>query len=177
MTVKYLTEEQVNKLTAAAKKTRNPVRNQLIIMMMYRHGLRVSELVDIKLDDLRLDQALFDVRRAKGSTNSTHPLDGDEIRLIRRYLKDRGNSELPWLFISERGQPFTRQAINYFLNSLEKQSGISTNPHAFRHGCGFYLANKGVDIRVIQQYLGHANIQNTVIYTALTGKQFVGLWK
>lgn len=177
MAVKYLTEDQINVLTSAAKKGFNPIRNQLIILMMYRHGLRVSELTGLRLDQLRLDQALIDVSRLKGSISTAHPIEGDELRLIRRYLKERGDTASPWLFISERKGPMTRQSINYMLNTLSTKTGISVCPKMFRHGCGFYLANKGVDLRVIQAYLGHSNIQNTVIYTALTGRQFRGMWK
>lgn len=172
MAVKYLTKEQVEILSKAAKKTRNPVRNQLIIMLMYRHGLRVSELCEMRRDHVRLEQALIDVKRLKGSIDSSQPMQIDETRLMRRYLAERGDISSPWLFITERGGPFNRGGINYILAELGKKTGIKVCPKMMRHGCGFYLADIGTDIRVIQAYLGHANIQNTVIYTQLTGKQF-----
>lgn len=178
----YVTEEDMFKLYKGARKTRYPLRNKLILMMLYRHGLRETELCETRTDQILLDEARFKVQRIKNGENMTHPIKGDELRLIRDYMKykqgRRGNS-LPWFFVSERGTPLTRSSIIKTVATCAVEGGITDRkitPHMLRHGCGFYLANKGTDIRVIQQYLGHKNIKNTVLYTKLTGKQFEGLW-
>ena len=186
-TPKFLTEQEVEQLRQGAKATRYPVRNELIILMLYRHGLWETELCQLKLEQVEqveqveLGAARLHVRRVKNGNNFTHPIEGDELRLIRRYLRERekaASPALPWLFISERGNPLARRTVNHVVKACAEASHLTKHvtPHMLRHGCGFYLANKGCDLRVIQDYLGHKNIQNTVIYTQLTGKQFQGLW-
>ena len=119
-------------------------------MMMYRHGLRVSEAIAIKLSDLNLEQARLWVRRLKNSLSVEQPIAGDELRAIRRYLKQR-DDHLPWLFISERRQPLTRQTVNYIISRSGKLASLGdVHPHMLRHSCGFYLANQGCDLRLIQ---------------------------
>jgi type 1 fimbriae regulatory protein FimB len=101
-------------------------------------------------------------------------LAGDELRLLKRYLSIR-NSAL--LFLSERKQPMTRQNINYALRSAADRAGMGlVRPHMLRHSCGFYLANKGYDLRLIQDYLGHSDPKHTVRYTRVASHRFDGLW-
>lgn len=100
----WVTASEVAALRKASRKTRNPARNELIILMLYRNGLRVSEFCHIKLEQLNLDQATVFVKRYKNGIDGMHPIAGDELRLLRRYLRER-ESELPWLFASERGSP------------------------------------------------------------------------
>ena len=88
------------------------------------------------------------------------PIAGDELRAIKRYLATR-TDKLPWLFISERGQPMTRSAVNYLMRVAGESAGLkNVHPHMLRHSCGYYLANTGVDLRTMQDYLGIA-IRNT----------------
>jgi site-specific recombinase XerD len=88
------------------------------------------------------------------------------------------DDKLPWLFISERGQPMTRQAVNYIITPAAKTAGLkNVHPHTLRHSCGFYLADKGTDLRTIQDYLGHRDPRHTVMYSRITGRRFEGLWK
>ena len=181
--IKFITEKEFSLLMKGAKKTKYPIRNQLILLMLYRHGLRETELCRLCLDQLDLEQAKIHIRRIKGGDSFTHPITGDELRLIRRYLRfkvAKQGSGLPWLFVSSQGNQISRTAIFNTVKNCAIEGGITKkkiSPHMLRHGCGYYLANKGVDLRVIQQYLGHKNIQNTVVYTQLTGKQFEGLWE
>lgn len=181
-TIKFVTEKEVQALIKGAKKTKYPIRNQLIVLMLYRHGLRESELCNLRLDQVNLEQAKLHIKRIKGGNSFTHPIEGDELRLIRRYLRfkvTKQGSGLPWLFISSRGNQISRTAVFNTVRNCAIEGEITKktiSPHMLRHGCGYYLANKGVDLRVIQDYLGHKNIQNTVIYTQLTGKQFERLW-
>lgn len=181
--IKFVTETEVKALIKGAKKTKYPVRNQLMIMMLYRHGLRETELCRLRLNQIDFEQAKLHIKRIKGGNSYTHPIAGDELRLIKRYLRfkvGKQGSNLPWLFVSSRGNQISRTAVFNTVKNCAIEGGITNktiSPHMLRHGCGYYLANKGTDVRVIQDYLGHKSIQNTVIYTQLTGKQFEGLWE
>src|SRR6266545_4108113 len=86
-TRKFLTEPEIEAFFKAARKTRNGVRDHCMAMMAYRHGFRVSELIDIRLDEVHLDMARLDVRRLKKGLNGHHPIEGDELRAIRAWMK------------------------------------------------------------------------------------------
>lgn len=173
----YLAPNEVAKLLDAAKTGRHGVRDHLLLLMTYRHGLRVSEVVGLRRDELDLDRARLWVRRLKGGLSVEQPVAGDELRAIKRYLTTRTDA-LPWLFISERGQPLTRQAVNYLIAAAAERAGLpGVHPHILRHSCGFVLANKGHDLRLIQNYLGHRDPRHTVHYTRTAGRRFEGLWR
>jgi type 1 fimbriae regulatory protein FimB len=144
-----------------------------MVLLTYRHGLRVSELVDMHLRDLDLDAARIYVRRRKGSLSTTQPIEGDELRALWAYLRERGATKAPYLLISERG-PLTRQAVNYLLKEIGQRAklDISGHLHMLRHSTGYCLANKGYDTRLIQDYLGHKNINHTVKYTRTAASRF-----
>lgn len=172
----FLNEAELEKLFEAAKKGRHGLRDQLLFLMMYRHGLRVSEALSIKMVDIDTSSSRLWVKRSKNGLSVEQPMAGDELRLLKRYLNIR-KSLLPWLFLSERKQQMTRQNINYVLQSAADRAGLgSVNPHMLRHSCGFYLANKGYDLRLIQDYLGHRDPKHTVRYTRVSGHRFEGLW-
>jgi type 1 fimbriae regulatory protein FimB len=172
----FLNETEMANLLEAAKRGRHGVRDHLLVLMMYRQGLRVSEAVGLRCDDVDLDQARLWVRRLKNGLAVEQPITGDELRAIKRYLATRAD-RLPWLFVSERGQSLTRQSVNYLIAAAAKRAGLPpVHPHMLRHSCGFALANRGYDLRLIQDYLGHRDPRHTVHYTRIAGSRFEGIW-
>jgi type 1 fimbriae regulatory protein FimB len=173
----YLSPTEITKLLNATKAGRHGVRDHLILLMTYRHGLRVSETIGLRRDELDLDRARLWVRRLKGGLSVEQPIAGDELRAIKRYLSTRADT-LPWLFVSERAQPLTRQGVNYLVAAAAERAGLSgIHPNTLRHSCGFAPADKGHDLRLIQDYLGHLDPRHTVHYTRTAGRRFEGLWR
>lgn len=147
------------------------------MLMMYRHGLRVSEAISLRRDLADLDQARLWVRRLKNGLAVEQPIADDELRAIKRHLATRTDG-LPWLFVSERGHPLTRQSVNYLIAAAATRAGLThVHPHMLRHSCGFTLANCGYDLRLIQDYLGHRDPKHTVHYTRVASHHFEGLWR
>ncbi len=177
----FLTEAEIESFLKAARKRRYGIRNFAMLLLAYRHGLRVSELVNMRIADVDLDTGRLFVRRCKRSLSTSQPLDGDEIRALRKWLRQRVNAPCcnsPLFFVSQRG-PMTRQAFNYICAEVGKHArlNIKVHPHMLRHSCGFALANKGCDTRLIQDYLGHRNIRHTQLYTRTAAVRFERLWR
>ncbi len=177
-TREHLTESEIESLMAAARKTgRHGHRDATLILLGYRHGLRVSELVALRWEQIDLKQGLLHVTRAKNGTPATHPLRGPELRALRKVAREYPDS--PYVFASERRGPLTPTAVRKIVKRAGKTAklGIDAHPHMLRHSCGYYLANKGADTRAIQAYLGHRSISNTVQYTALAPGRFKDFWQ
>lgn len=142
----FLTEAEMKKFLDAARRGGRYCERDLCLMLTtFRHGLRVSELCDLRMTDLDLNTARLFVRRVKGSLSTHQPIEGDELRAIRAWLRVREEREdlhLPYLFLSERG-PLTRQAISYLVEQIGKRAkfDFKINPHMLRHSTGYYLAN------------------------------------
>ena len=173
----YLTPSEIDSLIKAAGTVgRHRHRDRTLILIAYRHGLRVSELIGLRWSDVDLKGAQLHVRRLKGGVDSTHPLQGDEIRALRRLKRDY---EGAYIFSTERGGPMTRNTFNKIIARAGERAGIpfAVHPHALRHACGFALANRGVPTRTLQHWLGHSSIRHTVRYTALSSAAFEGIWR
>ncbi|HGM6839722.1 TPA: tyrosine-type DNA invertase [Serratia marcescens] len=178
---KYLTVSEVNSLLDAACDNAYAERDCCMIYMSFVHGFRVSELRYLRLSDLSLGDRCLYIHRLKNGFSTTHPLLSEEIVLIQRWLAVREtmcreNSD--GFFVSRTGGVLSRQRIYQIISALGKKAGISisAHPHMLRHACGYALADRGVDTRLIQDYLGHRNIRHTVRYTASNPHRFSGIW-
>lgn len=129
------------------------------IVIAYRRGLRASELITLRWDQIDLKAGRLHVARLKHGSSSTHPLRGPELRALRASKREQGNAT-PYVFTSLRGGPMTRRTVYHVVAESAKAAGIEfpVHPHMLRHACGFKLANDGQDTRAIQMYLGHRNI-------------------
>ncbi len=173
----YLSEKEVGALmSAAASIGRHGARDAALILVAYRHGLRVSELVALRWDQVDLQQGLLHVARLKHGIASVHPLRGPELRALRRLQRDY--PETPYVFVSERKAPLTTDAIRKIVGRAGRRAGIEfpIHPHMLRHATGYKLANDGQDTRAIQHYLGHRNIHHTTRYTELASDRFKNFW-
>ena len=177
-TREFLTDDEVQRLVEAAKANRHGQRDATMILVAYRHGLRASELTDLRWDQIEFTSASLHVRRVKQGTPSTHPILGDELRALRRLQREQ-EPKSPFVFTSERGAPFTTAGFARMIEraGVEADFGFKAHPHMLRHACGYALANKGHDTRALQAYLGHKQIQHTVRYTELSPARFKDFWR
>src|SRR5437763_17070993 len=177
-TREYLTDDEVQRLAETAKGNRHGHRDATMILIAYRHGLRASELTDLRWDQVEFTSATLHVRRVKQGTPSTHPILGDELRGLRRLQREQAPKS-PFVFTSERGTPFTTAGFARMIErvGVEAELGFKAHPHMLRHACGYALANKGHDTRALQAYLGHKQIQHTVRYTELSPTRFKDFWR
>ncbi|HFT7668601.1 TPA: tyrosine-type DNA invertase [Serratia marcescens] len=178
---KYLTQSEVERLLQQARAGGNAERDYCLIYMSFIHGFRVSEACRLRMSDLDLQGRCLYIRRIKSGFSTNHPLLQDELRAIRAWLAVRAampGADNDWVFLSRQGNPLTRQRVYQIINQLGKAAGISVepHPHMLRHACGFALADRGIDTRLIQDYLGHKNIRHTVRYTASNAERFEGVW-
>jgi integrase len=166
------------RLIEAAKRNRWSHRDATMVLVAYRHGLRASELVDLRWDQVDFRTASLHVRRVKQGSPSTHPILGDELRALRR-LQRKQEPKSSFVFTSERGAPFSTAGFARMVEraGIEATLAIKAHPHMLRHACGYALANKGHETRALQAYLGHRNIQHTVRYTELSPARFKDFWR
>jgi len=172
-TREYLTTAEIDQLVKAAGNNDFAHRDATMIMVCYRHGFRASELIDLRWDQIDFQQATLAVRRLKNGTPATHPIQGDELRALRRLQREQ-TPVSPFVFTTKRKGPFAEDTFAKMIDRLGKAAGIpfKVHPHMLRHACGFHLANKGTDTRLIQGWLGHVDIQHTVVYTELAPGRF-----
>ncbi|CAN5514076.1 tyrosine-type recombinase/integrase [soil metagenome] len=174
----YLTPSEVQQLMTAAKKVgRYGQRDAALILICFRHALRVSELVDLQWQQIDFDSAKIHINRVKHGDSSVHFLEGDELRLLRQLKRDTPNS--PFVFSTERSTPLSTRHVRTLVARAGEVAGLPfpAHPHMLRHAKGYQLANRGVDTRAIQAYFGHRNIAHTTLYTQLDANRFRGFGK
>ena len=173
-----MTPEEIERLLKASGSCgRHGHRDRALILIAYRHGLRVGELVNLRWDQVDLKAGLLHVARLKNGIASTHPIRGPELRALRELRRQYPDS--PYVFVTERGGPLTPATFRKLVARAGELARLPfpIHPHMLRHSTGYKLANDGQDTRAIQHYLGHRNITHTVRYTELSPERFKGFWK
>lgn len=174
---KFLTVAEIEKLVSSVNSMKNHERNKCMLLMCFIHGLRVSELSRLKIRDIEFSNKIIYISRLKNGFSVQHPLQQRELDALNIWFKKRSGflgSESEYLFLSRHGNKLSRQQLYRIFSKAGKLANINidVHPHMFRHACGYALADQGCDTRLIQDYLGHRNIQNTVIYTASNAARF-----
>ena len=175
----YLTGKEVERLMTVAKSAerRYGLRSATMILVCYRHGLRVSELCTLTWDQFDFSHGVMHVRRAKKGMPSVHEVSGTELRALRALKRDDDTGR--FVFMTERGAPMSPAGFRKMIARLGELAKFSflVHPHMLRHACGYKLANDGKDTRALQHYLGHKNITHTVRYTELSPERFKNFWE
>src|SRR5262245_11686254 len=176
----YLTEREIERLIDGARGNRWGHRDATAILIAYRHGLRASELVALRWDDIDFAAGKLHVRRAKGGVPSVHPIGGKELRALRRLQRETPEAaRTVHLFVSERLAPLSVAGYQRMVARAGESACFPflVHSHMLRHSCGYKLANDGQDTRAIQHYLGHRSIASTVRYTVLAPDRFKNFWR
>lgn len=165
---KALTREEVKRLLSVIPPTRK--RDRLIVLLLYGAGLRVSELCNLKKGDIDLDRGIIVVRGGKGAKDRVVPIPEFLAKEIRSYLETRSDSS-EYLLVEERRKNKDRlspKTVWYLLRKYGEKAGVEVTPHKLRHSFATHMLERGVDIRAIQELLGHSNLSTTQIYTKVT---------
>lgn len=182
-TIKFLTPDEIGHLLAAARAN---VRDRALFLIAYRHGLRASEVGLLRTEDLDLRTLRLMVHRLKGSHSGAHPLQPDEAKALRAWLREREQPRAnpsgislasPVLFPSNRGDPIARRTLDWLMKKYGEIAGLpiaKRHFHCLKHSIATHLLEAGADLRFVQDWLGHSNIQNTVVYTFLTARSREG---
>ncbi len=173
----YLTPTEIENIIKAARSVgRHGNRDATMILIAYRHGLRVSELVALRWQQVDLKMGLLQVHRRKNGIDSIHPLFGPELRSLKKIQRDYPDTQ--YVFVSERKSPMIPSTFSKIFSRAGSKADLDmpVHPHMLRHSTGFKLANDSRDTRSIQQYLGHKNIKHTTRYTELSPAKFNNFW-
>lgn len=174
----WLTPGESLRVIAAAKTIEPGGRNQLLVLMGLRHGLRATELLETKWSQIDLERGFIRIQRLKGGTGSTQEILKDELALLRKHYQTRQKHH-DYIFHSTHGSRITVERLWQIVKEAGKRAGLPfpIHSHMLRHSAGYKLVNDGTDLRVIQGFLGHVNAQHTSKYTELSEKAFLGVWK
>ncbi len=173
----YLTEEEINKLLDIQLNTPLDYRNKAMLELLYATGTRVSELINLKLSSINLEEDMIRVT-GKGSKDRLSPISTMAEKYLRIYIEEYRNSLLKqkdseYLFINNFGNPISRQGFFKNLKRIAREQGIEKeiSPHTLRHSYATHLLTNGADLRIIQELLGHSDISTTEIYTHLVSEK------
>jgi type 1 fimbriae regulatory protein FimB/type 1 fimbriae regulatory protein FimE len=165
--IQFLTTDELRRLIGVID---NP-RDRAIFLLAYRHGLRASEVGLLQVSDIDFQRGRILLHRLKGSLNGEHPLQPDEVKALRTWLRRRKH-ESPILFTSNRGTAISRRMLDVLMKDYSAQAGLppaKRHFHVLKHTICTHLLDASDNLRFVQDWAGHANIANTVVYAQLAG--------
>jgi integrase len=165
-TLQFLTQEELKRLFAVIKGK----RDKALFLLAYRHGLRASEIGHLQRTDVDLKQGRITIHRLKGSLSGIYPLQSDVIKLLRSYLRSRTDAS-PYLFISNRGTPLDRRTLWCAMQTYGERADLPPEKrkfHNLKHSIATHLLDARGELKFVQDWVGHKNIQNTTKYAQLT---------
>src|SRR5919204_5498118 len=165
-TLQFLTQEELKRLLAVITDK----RDKALFLLAYRHGLRASEIGLLQRTSVDLKQGRITIHRLKGSLSGIYPLQPDLIKLLRAYLRSRTDAS-PYLFISNRGVPIDRRTLWCAMQPYGEQAGLPPEKrkfHSLKHSIATHLLDARGELKIMQDWIGHASIQNTTKYAQLT---------
>ncbi|CAB49304.1 site-specific tyrosine recombinase/integron integrase [Pyrococcus abyssi] len=165
---KSLTEEEVRRIINAAET----LRDRLILLLLYGAGLRVSELCNLRVEDVNFEYGVIVVRGGKGGKDRVVPISESLLSEIKRYLESR-NDDSPYLFVEmkrKRKDKLSPKTVWRLVKKYGRKAGVELTPHQLRHSFATHMLERGIDIRIIQELLGHSNLSTTQIYTKVSTK-------
>jgi site-specific recombinase XerD len=166
--IKYLTQDELRRLF----KVITSRRDKALFLLAYRHGLRASEVGLLKVDDIDFARGRIRIVRKKNSLGGEQTMQTDEMKAIKAWLKERPNHTNA-LFPSREGWPISRRTLDYHMKRYGKAAGIPPDKchfHVLKHSIATHLLDAGADIRFVQDWIGHKNIQNTTVYAQISNK-------
>lgn len=179
----YLTVEEMERLLSTPDSSTSGGRDKAMMELLYASGLRVSELIDIRITDLNIEMGFIRIM-GKGNKERIVPITDYVGRLLKDYISEARMALLKTentdvLFLTNRGRGFTRQGLWKTIKKYELQSGIGKNitPHTFRHSFATHLVENGADLRAVQEMLGHSDISTTQIYTQISAVKIREMYK
>ncbi len=163
---KYLKEREVRKLLEAP--SREKLRDRLILRMLYRCGLRVSELTKLKIEDIDFGDATLMVRAGKGNKDRLIPVDHQTLDMIEFFIEDATSG---YLILSERNEKLSTRQVERLVEDYGREAGIEqkVHPHMLRHSFAVHCLKSGMNLRTVQKMLGHSSLTTTQIYLDITG--------
>jgi integrase/recombinase XerD len=167
--INFLTQDELRRLLDVIDSK----RDYAIFLLAYRHGLRASEVGMLQTADLDVKQYRLRIHRLKNSLAGLHPLQPDEVKALKAYLKERNNN-VPVLFLSRNHTPISRRRLDELMKHYCEQADIPASKrhfHALKHSIATHLLDAGADLRFVQDWIGHASIGNTIIYAQLTSRR------
>ena len=184
----YLTKEEVDRLLDVIPLTnKNHIRNKAMVEIMYCSGLRVSELCSLKMKQVNVNERIITVL-GKGKKERSIPIREESLKYLLLYINEVRNKlklivDKSYVFLNLKGKKISRQYFFIEIRKYAKMAGIEKeiHPHSLRHSFATHLLENGADLRVVQELLGHTNIETTQIYTHLTNEKILNeydqFWK
>ena len=175
----FLSPDELLALLRAAKA--HGAREHAMVLCAYSHGLRASEVCNLRLSDLDMRNQALKVERLKGSLSGIQPLHAhrgepllDEVKVLKAYLAERRNDGSGFLFLSQMGGQMSRQNFFLVFKAIAQEAGIpesKRHPHTLKHSIASHLVGENVNLAVVQQKLGHRSISSTMVYVGVSGQQ------